>query len=352
MTLFWRRRTRRGRGKGRCAESSRAPRQAAAKARRKIVGDNVKTMAKGVRIRPLREPKAQDIAALPASVTIRSSAGAVEIRVDRRRLFALFVGHFDRLLATGPKHANFEQTVASEIRRKVRRDEALRLIESRHRAAVRMYAFHALREFISNPDHAEELFKSWFEVAMGHTHAELRNTPMMSDSGDLFAFLDHEEAEIRSRLLNRSIRRLRKIWKAPVGGDRRSKLHGEVVEQFVELVRDSRELWSLIKPNVERSAVREADAIAIASSIATENRVHASHLPIISVVAPLLVRRGITKPNRAPQALAALHAAIALNEEQLDFHSRDDGRTAPSRWNRIYQRQLNGTDVDDDQPFT
>jgi hypothetical protein len=307
-------------------------------------------MAKSIRVRPLREPTARDIEALPASLIFRSAGGAVEVRVDRMRLFVLFAAHFDRRLATGPKHPNFEQTVTSEMRVGRARDEALRAIAARHRAAVRMYAFHALREFVSNADHAEELFKSWFEFAMGRTHADLRSAVMMSDSGDVFAFLDHEESEIRTWLLARTTRRLRSAWKAPVGGDRRSKLRGEVVERFVEFVPPLQTLWSLIKRAVEGSAANERDAIAIASNIAQANRVHDSHLPIIAVVAPLLVRRGVTKTNRAPQALAALHAAIAVDEERFDFGSGDDGRTAPARWNRIYQRRANPSKIDDDQP--
>src|SRR5216684_8082035 len=157
-------------------------------------------MARSIRVRPLREPTAQEIKELPASVTIRSSGCAVDVRVDRLRLFALFVAHFDRRLATGPKHANFEQTIASEMASGAERHEALSIVEARHRAAVRMYAFHAVREFVSNPDHAEELFKSWFELAMGRTHSDLQDTVMMSDSGDVFVFLDHGEAKIRTWL--------------------------------------------------------------------------------------------------------------------------------------------------------
>jgi hypothetical protein len=196
----------------------------------------------------------------------------------------------------------------------------------------------------------EQLFAVAFETAAARTRTELRDTAVIDDQY-VTIFADHTNAEMRSKLVERGLKRVRQAWKVSSGGDRRSKLSADEVPILLASVPRYRDLWAEIKmasTGLTASAVLEA-----AANVATRHNLSAQEREFVGPLAKLLASRRGQSADKKPQALAALHAALALEFESSDV-LRDFERlkVLPSRWNRRYDRFKKARPIDDNQEFS
>jgi hypothetical protein len=297
-----------------------------------------------------RAPKSADFDAFPSAISINASADAVHVGVNARRLFNLFAAHFNRILATSPRHPNYEPDLAAQMRKGVSRADAIARTTARHVTAVRVFAFEALTRFMTDTAVLEEAFKAAFETAMAKTRVELQKVAVVDDHYAT-VFADFTGTQIRSNLLKRGLVHTRRGWEAPSGGDRRSKVSAEDAPILLERVARYRDLWAEIKKF--SSGLTSSAALEAAANIAAKHNLSARERKFVGPLAKLLVSRRVQSADKKPQALAALHAALALDLESPDVLGDSERlKVLPSRWNRRYDRLKKARPSDDNQEFS
>jgi hypothetical protein len=295
-------------------------------------------------------PTREDFVALPSK--IRLASGAIEVHVDRNLMFAGFIHHFDRALGTSPHHPNYDKNVADEMeRRGIDRNKAVTAAEARHKAALHVFAFTALRYLLTDEEMLNELFTIAFEASMARARSELTDAEIVTDSSAT-VYIDHSESKLRDAFLQASYKRVRGLWEKAVGGDRRSKVAPAERPDLVSYVAVLRPVWSAIKRETSRD-MSIAAVRATARRIATNRGFGRDHEFILDALAALLVGRGVEPPARTPQALAAAHAALALGlQDRSALNERPATAKLPTRWNRLYQsaRKRSSSAGDDNHP--
>jgi len=297
-----------------------------------------------------RAPKREDFDVLPRTISIKASAGAIELHVNVVRLFNAFAVYFDGVLATSARHPNYESTIAAEVASGVSRNDAVAHAAAKNVTAVRVYAFEALRRFMTDASALEQLFTVAFETVAARTRTELRGTAVIDDEY-VTMFADHTNAEMRSKLVERGLKHLREAWKVSSGGDRRSKVSAGEVPTLLASVPRYRDLWAEIK--MASTGLTASAALEVAANVAARHNLSPRERKFVGPLTKLLASPRGQSADKKPQALAVLHAALALDLESSDV-LRDFERlkVLPSRWNRRYDRLKKARPSDDNQEFS